>query len=215
MLPIPEEYKDSICEIRTIENEMIATGIIKEITPEYIEIANKNTILSLIRFGTQIKINIFNYRKGIRVIQANVYTSSLEAIKAVDVVTLLDSERRNFFRLDIKLPAEIIMMAKPEDDPTAKPKEITIPIVIKNISLGGIMFTSGHEFVKGQNFTVRMELQREICHFKSTVTRITKLKNGKTTYGCRFTDGKEAESSSLCGYIFQKQKEQIHKRQQD
>ena len=42
MLPIPQEYKSSICEIKTLENELIAAGIIREITDEYIEITAKS-----------------------------------------------------------------------------------------------------------------------------------------------------------------------------
>ena len=41
MLPISYEYESSICEIKTKENVLLAVGMIKEISEDYIKISEK------------------------------------------------------------------------------------------------------------------------------------------------------------------------------
>ena len=40
-LPMPKDYEGSVCEIKTMENELIAIGKIKEISQKYIKINNE------------------------------------------------------------------------------------------------------------------------------------------------------------------------------
>lgn len=114
---IPAEYISSICEVKTIDNVLIATGMVDEITDEYIEVAVKSGKMSTIRFGEEVKINLFNSKHGFRVLAGKVYTSSLQFIRIVEVISILDYERRHFFRVDIDMKSNICIKKR------NKPKE--------------------------------------------------------------------------------------------
>lgn len=112
---IPSEYVSSICEIKTMNNNLVATGMVTEITEEYIEISIKSGVMTKIRYGSEVKINVFNSRLGFRVLVGSVYTSSRDFVTIMDIASILDYERRHFFRVDIDLKAEICILKQPEE----------------------------------------------------------------------------------------------------
>lgn len=104
---IPSEYVSSICEIKTMDNNLVATGMVSVISDEYMEISIKSCIRSIIRYGSEVKINIFNSKYGFRVLVGNVYTSSSEFVRLIDITSILDYERRHFFRVDLDMKADV------------------------------------------------------------------------------------------------------------
>lgn len=104
---IPAEYVSSICEVKTMDNVLVATGMIDEIAEDYMEISVKSGKMVGTSFGAEVKINIFNSKMGFRVLAGKVYTSSRDFIRVVEVISILDYERRHFFRVDMDLRAQI------------------------------------------------------------------------------------------------------------
>mgnify|MGYP000892613451 CR=1 FL=1 len=112
MLPLPIEYIASVCEIKTLANELVATGTIQEITPEYIEVSDKTGFMSITPYGIPVKMNVFNSKNGFRVLAGKVYTSNPKFLRIVDVITLLDCERRHFFRVEVNMIAQILALKR-------------------------------------------------------------------------------------------------------
>lgn len=226
MLPISKEYESSVCEIKSMENELLATGYISEITPEHIQISNTADAMTIIRYNTIVKVNIFNGKLGFKVIAGKVYISTLNFIRIVEVKTLLDYERRVFFRVNVHTDA--VIYKEKHDETNAKEvlsgedKDIErdedrslerIEVTIRNISLGGILISTDHKFDKGEKFMVDLKFLGDNATFNCIVRRIENTKTEDINkYGCEFFDYSEKQGDLLCRYIFDRQRELIRKR---
>jgi len=211
MISIPVEYKDSICEIKTMENELIAIGFIRDITPEYIEVVDKFENLSLIRYETQLKITIFNSKLGIRVLIGRVYISTIEFLRIVDVINLLDYERRSFFRVETKLLGHMRVTKKAQTGQALPEDPNAIQIKIKNLSLGGALIESQYPLETGDRVTITFKLNHWESVFECVIRRIKEVNTDQTRYGCEFLNASPKQMNELCSYIFQRQRE-LHRR---
>lgn len=210
MQPIPIEYLNSICEIKTMQNDLIATGTIREITEEYLEIADKFNMMQIVRYGTSVKVTVFNSKAGFRVLAGTVYTSSTEFVRLCEVVSLLEYERRYFFRVDTNISA-YMMIAGHGSDGEADGTYYDENVMVKNMSLGGALFTSKCEFKPGDAVTLKIKLKSHECSFQCIVRRIEETELRQRLYGCEFLNVSNALADQLCSYIFQRQREQRRK----
>lgn len=230
MLPLPTEYISSVCEIKTLSNELVATGTIRKITEEYIEVSDKTGLMPIAAYGTEVKMNVFNSKSGFRVLAGKVYTSSLKSIRIMEVVSLLDLERRHFFRVEVNMSAYVILLKKKNQEaekekPEEKPKEEldkqkgketpAVHATIRNLSLGGTLFSSTENYESGDIISIRLKFDRNVFQFKGTVRRTGDTIHGQMLYGCEFMDVPKAAANALCAYIFQCQRQQIHKKRME
>ncbi len=204
-LPIQAEYTGSVCELKSMDNTLIATGKISEITSKYIKISNKNKELQVVDFGTLIKINVFNTKLGFKVIIGNVYTSTKSEISVVSIESLVNKERRHFFRVDMNLEAKAIFKRTANDTyPTEE------DIIVKDMSLSGIRFTSKYPFKPGTVLAIEVCLKRKlISSFRcQIIRRISEESEEIGEYGCAFIrDEQSSDDDLLCSFLFQKQRE--------
>ena len=206
-LPIPEEYTGSLCEIKTKENSLISTGRIKEISEKYIKIANKDKDMQIVDYGTLIKINVFNTKLGFRVLVGNVYTSSRSELSIVSIISLVECERRNFFRVDMSMNSKALFK---EDESSDKTDETDI--IIKDMSLSGIRFISKYSFKTGTPIVIEANLSnKKDISIHCRIVRIINEKDseGYTNYGCEIihSTGDDDDTDILCSFLFQKQRE--------
>ena len=204
--PLQKEYEGSVCEIKTMENALIATGRLKEIAPKYIKIGNKNKDLQIVDYGTLIKINVFNTKLGFRVIVGNVYTSTKSEVSVVSIVSLVDHERRNFFRVDMNLEAKLLYRSDPN---TRRPSETHIEV--KDMSLSGIRFETTHTFEPETMVLIEVVLnKRKPSSLQCRIVRqIGEPEHEKKQYGCEliYDDSNHDDTDALCSFLFQKQRE--------
>ncbi len=226
MLPLPTEYISSVCEIKTLSNELVATGTIRKITEEYIEVSDKTGLMPIAAYGTEVKMNVFNSKSGFRVLAGKVYTSSLKSIRIMEVVSLLDLERRHFFRVEVNMSAYVVLLKKanqeagkenPEEEQDKQKEKETpaVHVTIRNLSLGGTLFSSTENYESGDVVSIRLKFDRNVFQFKGTVRRTGDTLHGQILYGCEFMDVPKAAANALCAYIFQCQRQQIHKKRME
>lgn len=205
-LPIPAEYTGSLCEIKTMENALVSTGRIKEIAAKYIKISNRNKDLEIVDYGTLLKINVFNTQQGFRVIVGNVYTSSKVELSIVSIVSLVETERRNFFRVDMNYDTKAVFM---ESSKASRATEVDISI--KDMSLSGIRFVSKYRFETGMYIKTRMTLnKKKDVNIQCRIVRIISEEvDGMKNYGCEIIhDTNDNDDTDIfCSFLFQKQRE--------
>ncbi|GHU52105.1 hypothetical protein FACS1894132_01020 [Clostridia bacterium] len=175
--PLSSDYLMSVCEIKTMENELMSTGKIEEITAEYIKIVKKTDVLKTLRTGARIKVNVFNTKKGFRVILGTVFTSTTEFMKIVDIVELADHDRRQFFRVNLELTA--FVYEKGDLDSASK-----IPVNIRDMSLSGLRVEMDPPPEIGDVIWVELNLQgRAYCCQCRVMRRIPIGKSIEETFG--------------------------------
>lgn len=207
-LSVPIEYEDSVCEIKTMDNELIATGTISKISEKYIILKSKQKNLPFVDYGDYIKINVFNTKEGFRVIVGNVYTSTSSELSIVNMVSLVDHERRNFFRVDLEMSVNIKVI------PPESKESRNIDVIIKDMSLSGMRFRSKEYIAEGTIITVRLALSKnKTFPLEYKVVRIiNEDAYNNIQYGCMLTSDDNERTDSLCAFLFQKQREFLNRK---
>lgn len=111
-------------------------------------------------------------------------------------------QRRN----DMKIRQNITISIETKDE---SGKEVTVEGVIKDISAGGILFTSDYPFEMDQILSFNFDKTDEPIHLECQVIRIQPFKimvygeeEEKTGYGCRFINLHNSTESVIRSYVF-------------
>lgn len=211
-LPIPLEYKSSLCEIRSKKNEILCKGVLSEINEEYVKIQAKDgDYLKLFNTNQPVKINIYN-KMGFAVLVGFVLTSTEAETKIVEVVRIVDHERRNHFRVEVSLPARISAdedfsaTTEKSDDSEAKINAV----FIKDLSLNGIRIESRQHFTKGSRMWIQFNIGTRLIKAQCVVVRRMLDESKKFYhYGCQLVFDNEADNDRLCAYLFKIQRQQV------
>lgn len=207
-MPIQKEYEGSVCEVKSMDNELIAIGKIKEVNSKYIKINSEKKELLIVDYGTPIKINVFNTKIGFRVLVGSIYTSTRKEMTVDGVYNLVERERRNFFRVDMEMPAKVIYKKTPMD---TYPTEIDVTIM--DMSLSGLRFKTNNEFELGMTVSVEINLNRKgTSNFQCQILRDIDTKDELYHYGCEFVYSKSEDADLLCSFLFKKQREFLNVR---
>ncbi|MEG1686621.1 MAG: PilZ domain-containing protein [Angelakisella sp.] len=214
MQALPKDYEWSVCEVKTMDNELLVAGYISQITDEYIQIGTyKGDRMPLLKFDLPLKISIHNAKKGFRVVAGTTYISTDEMLRVVNVDNLQDFERRVFFRVPVKIPAKLFKLTDGEVDPDKEPEEI--PVMVENLSLSGLLFLPENlerSFLMGDKFIVELPIANGKMNLNIRVCRYERIGNRPQKYGCEFFGYTQKQSDRLCGYIFEIEREMIKKR---
>ncbi len=213
MLPLAKEYESSLTEIKALNNDLIVTGYIHRITPDYIELTNPNEPMFLIPYETRVKLNIFNSRLGFQILAGKVYLSTTEILRVVEVSSLGGFEKRTFFRLNIRQEAAIRLLNNDKKASQGKEQEAEqLPVQIENISLGGVSFSCDQVLKRENKLVLSLQLPSGTMSFQCEIRRIQLHSEPPHNYGCRFYDYNDKQIDILYKYIFQQQMEMIRKR---
>lgn len=211
MLPISYEYESSICEVKTKENVLLAVGMIKEISEDYIKISEKNdNSLQLITCGTEVKINIISAKNGFRALSGEVFTSTRKEMKITNVIELIDRDRRNFFRVDLDMEALVIFDKHNDSDFSEK-----VSVIIKDMSLCGLRIEVNYDIEADSVAMVELVLKgKTLCYQCRVIRLINRDDSNLSQYGCEFLFNKYDDRDAIWSYLFQKQSEQLRQKRQ-
>lgn len=82
-----------------------------------------------------------------------------------------------------------------------------IQVCILDISAGGILITTSHEFNVGDSFKFRFEKSRVPINLTAIVLRKEIVRLREFKYGCKFTGITDHDTALLCEYIYKRQME--------
>ena len=206
MLPISEQYLRSICEIKTLENRLLGTGTLSNITDGTIQIRKDTEGLPTLHCGTLVKIYVCHQTMELKVLIGKIYLSSPELIQMVNVQNLTDFERRNFFRLSLNIHTQAYPMQEGElPDESVQLFQISIT----DLSLSGFFVRSKKNLNIGDCFVATLPLTDARVSFACKVQRCQKVNGRLNGYGCAFLDNSSRQYDQLCKYIFEMQREEI------
>ena len=209
---ISKEYVNSVCEIKSMSNILVAVGRIMEVTEKYIRISSGKNELRVLNFHEEIKVNIFNATLGFKVIVGEVFTSTPGELAISDVSMLTDRERRNFFRVDMQLDASVLYKRR---GPIHE-----LPAKVLDMSLSGLRFSADHEFLVDDVVSIALDLKTtktarsKPCTLPCRIVRIIEnTDHGEFQYGCEFMGTRDdSTEDALCSFLFVKQREFLNSR---
>lgn len=212
MLPIAEEYESSLTEVKSMENDLLATGYIHRITSDYIELVNPDEQMYLIPYDTRVKLSIFNSKLGFQILAGKVYLSTAKLLRIVEISSLGGYEKRTYFRLNVNMPAMMCPFSEQAEEGDSEAQPEPISITVENISLGGLSFRSDKYLQVGDKVIVDLELPTGPMSFHCEIRRANMRSDAPHSYGCRFFDCDDKQIDVLYKFIFQKQIAMLRKR---
>ncbi|HEX3018363.1 MAG TPA: PilZ domain-containing protein [Caproicibacter sp.] len=207
MLPISEQYLNSPCEIRSMENAPILMGYISAFVDDGIQISSKEDALPLIHCNSTVKISILNSTLGFKVLIGRVYLSTASFIRIVDAQNAMDYEKRNFFRVKVNINSKAFPVTPTENGSISQEP---IKIHLRDISLSGLFFVSDSNLAVEDKLIVSLNLYNTAVSLLCKIIRKIPVEMGTADgYGCEFLDNTGKQFDLLCKYLFDCQREQI------
>lgn len=207
-LPIPLEYKTSMCEVRSKKNELLSKGEIFEIDEDFVSvIAKTGDELKVVKNGQPVRLNISGGKLGFAILVGIVSESSAKEMKITNIMRVVDRERRNDFRVELGISARI--SENGNFDAESESDEARVKAVfIKDLSLNGTKIETSHSFSKGSTMWMQFDLENKTITVQCVVVRkMVDESKRYYNYGCELKFESEADNDRLCAFLFQKQRE--------
>lgn len=212
-----KKYVGSICEIKDSKNQLLAIGNVSSYDGTILEIRYRDSNNMMLPPNMLIKISIMNERLGFKMVVGKVYLGDYDFVRLSEVMTLMDYEKREFFRINVDVPAQVFR----EDVSVQQAHNSAIPRVetrIKNISLSGCYFVSNQKFEIGARLSILLALSTGLAVFPIEMQRIVDKTADESLadedmvgYGCEFLNYSQRQSDALYKFIFDKQLEFLRK----
>ena len=189
------------CELLTMNDALIGNGKIESIHNNEVVIAYKADKMMPVDLSDIVKVTSFSARREKQVFIARVYDVTPTDVKLFDATLLQDTNNRQFFRVPIRIEA------------TLRLKENMVPVVITDLSLGGLMIETDIAIENGTvaalEFTMHNHHMIEVCK----ITRIIKEEAGAPfRYGAKFLSLDSGISNKISSFVFSKQTSERQKR---
>lgn len=227
MLALPQEYIGSLCEIKSMSNDLLAVGRVIKIDREALEISGEDgERMPLLQYRTPVKLFVHHTRQPIRIQVGVVYLSTENFARIEEVKPLQDFERRGAFRVNTNVIARLTaLMDEAEQDSfdaalaAASPEQAEdmlarceLEVRVMDISLTGIRLHADQVLTQGARFYIEFSLLDTSMSFCIRVQRLIKMPSGDTQYGCIFFDYSERQMDILCRELFQLQRYEKNRR---
>lgn len=212
--PVSEKYLNSVCKVRSMENILLTAGHIVEITNNEITIRNESDLPNIIQFNKTVRLSILNDKLGFLTVIGTVFTCTTKLLKLVDLKEVNQFEKRSFFRLGVALNGIITYPVESEaEDPT---KCVSHKVVIQNVSLSGVLFTSTFPLQINDRISIQIFTPFGKLVFNCRVCRIVLSESGENhRYGCEFDKYPEKAGDALWKYMLLKEREDIRRAKGD
>lgn len=227
MLALPRGYLSSLCEVKSLTNELLALGRVAKIDNDALEIAaGEDERMPLLQYRTPAKLFVHNSRLGSQVLVGITYLSTEVFARFEEVKPLQDFERRGAFRVNLLVPGHLYPLwsdaqqadfdkrvadASPEDAQVLLDATHT-EVKLLDISLTGLRLSSAKKLRVGDRYYIEFVALETPMHFGIQVQRIINTPTGAVQYGCTYVDFTERQLDLLCRDLFQLQRIEKNRR---
>lgn len=198
---LDKSYLNTVCELKTLENELLTKGKIIKVDDTFIEISNDFGVDSIIRYEKNVKVNIHHPVNGLCVIEGVLYLPTMQFFRVIDFKTLSMKDQRNFFRVSTHLNAKCGILTK--SGGVLRTHECSI----HDISLGGVFIKSESIFALNQTITLSFMIDNHKIDVQGTVVRLKPIGYPQIGFGIMFDNLSSKNANIICQYLFSKHKE--------
>lgn len=227
-LPLPQSYIGSLCEMKTLDNNLLAIGKLIKIDYDALEVAapDPDDNLRLFEYRTPVKLFVHNSKQEPQILVGLAYLSTNQFARFEEVVPLQNFERRGAFRVNSASRGRIYPLMMPEERAAfdkklnaASPAEqeailskLYTEVRIVDVSLTGTRLALETKLSSGQRFSLDFVPLDRPMTLNIIVVRIIKMPDDSLQYGCSYLDITEKQSDMLCKDLFQLQRLEKNRR---
>lgn len=227
MLPIPQQYIGSTCEVKSMENEFLSSGRLIKIDHDALEIsAGAAGFMQILKYRLPVKLFIHNAKLEEKILVGLTYLSTDNFLRVEDVRPLAEFERRGAFRVNSGVVGKLSPIMTEEERKAFDKKVEALPgpladqlldetffdVRVADISLTGVRLISPKPLTEGDRYYIEFTPIRDTLVFFLQVQRIIHMPDGSINYGCNFFDVPERQMDLLCRDLFQLQRLEMNRR---
>ena len=215
-----------MCEIKTMDNELLAIGKISAYIAEdkSLEIVPcDGDEMPTAQYSTKVKINVFSSDHGFLGLDGFVYIAHSSFWRLYDVNCFGENERRSYFRIKNRSKAEaeeVVEKAKNQDSERFFEEEQvkTYPCIVTSISISGLLIAVDDDscyYHVGTKLMIKNFAIGEggsLFNLKCCVRRTDYHEKLGKLFGCEFVDLNDKDLEKLCQAIFAQQRIEIQRR---
>lgn len=213
MILIPEGYVDSSCVIKTKKNDLLTMGTLRKIRDSYIDISDSRNEFPEINYNKLVKIEIYNSRLGFRVLIGNIYISTKNLLRIINLNEATNQEHREYFRITVSDeafiystdPKAVYVPAQSEDGH----QQEALCVSLVDISLGGVLVKVAEEMPIGEEFCIKIPAIGADVLYRCIVRRKVGFGNDDIGMGCEFQDMSVLQEDLLYRFILKRQNAQL------
>lgn len=198
---IDEGYRFAMCELRTMDNDLLTKGKIIKIGSDFLEISNDLGVESLVRYEKNIKVVINHSYNEPLIVEGRLYIPTMEFFRVIDMKTLAQKEQRNFFRVNVHLNA--FAGVGPRGGGPSK----RYNVVIQDLSLSGAFIRAKTILSLKTKVELTFSIDGKELILDGTVVRTKAIEEGYYGYGIHFVSVEDQWANAICQYLFKRQKE--------
>lgn len=206
IIRLTEEYLHSLCSVKNIAGELLVTGRLSVLEPDYLEIQDPDNRLPLVPDNMIVHISMTTEGLPPYFGVGRACNSTVSCLRIANYADINHFERRGAFRVPVKLKGKLCLL----DEGGGADRKSETPVRVRDISLSGIFFKCKRELSVGQRVQVTFMIPRDYFQFTCQVRRSVSLES-EMGYGCSFEGMSKAMSDKLCAYLFRVQGEQLRK----
>lgn len=213
MKDILEKYVGSACEVKTLENDMLFLGrvrnVVQGLSLSLDIVSSDGSLLIGSRYGMPVKLSIYKNSSNMLIVGGKVYMANADFWRISNISQYQNYERRGFFRVQANTDGFVSQETAGNDGA----EEYSAHVI--NISLSGILFSCNNRFSENQIINlsaVRLGEDKWPFSFRCTVKRSDEESPMGFLHRCQFLDMAQRESDRLCKAIFSMQREAIRRR---
>ncbi len=208
---LSNDYNGSICEVKGLNNSLLATGSIRVISDEMLEVQDSGGHLPVLAMDSKVKLIVHHTKKGVQVLAGRVYISNEKALRLKDLQSYAEYEKRRFFRQTIDHSATLLLPAG-MPDANGEPLPAKLPVRVKDVSLCGLLFESDRPFSIGDEMRISMTMtHNELETLTIAVRREVPAQGTKKAYGCEVLDLSNRVEQRLNAFVLEQQQRQIRR----
>lgn len=133
--------------------------------------------------------------------EARTISVSKNSVTVLLLKKLKPQDLRRYLQIETNIKTQILHFM---DDDNNRLYPNGIPIKIKDLSAGGIYFTSSEQFRVGTRFVFSLMIERTPLVISAKILRVEDYK-GEYGYGCSFVGITQQEEEIICHYTYKRQ----------
>lgn len=218
-----EDVFGCLCEIKTMENELLAIGRIGVYLPEdrsLVVVPCEGDEMPNVRYATRVKVNV-SHSRGLIDLYGSVYIAHSSFWRLFDLSFYGRSERRGNFRIRIRSRAVVGQIAErstKEGQDAADGQAVQYPCLVTSVSLSGLLIAVD-DAACSYRIGARLQVSglsigedSHVFNLQCRVKRKDRHEQLGRLFGCEITDLDGREVEKLCQAIFAQQRRDIQRK---